>query len=205
MAVWLDLLHFNLSVCLQEVPLNIGRAGACVVVVKLPWACIQLFFCLFFVLSSWQLRKQMRAAGRTNKAGDQGRVRRGLWVFFCFPFNSALQMVLRERGPSHHYEPLSLSLVDRPAPLGSIPHSSHSHPIKNFHRLGWAVTRAKPLLIFFFSKVWCPCGFKCKWPNCAVLLDGDFYSPMPLNTTIFWGFCLTLMSAKLGWHIPVFP
>lgn len=32
----MDLLDVNLSVCLQEVPLNIGRAGACVVVVKLP-------------------------------------------------------------------------------------------------------------------------------------------------------------------------
>lgn len=31
-----DRLPVNLSVFLQEVPLNIGRAGACVVVVKLP-------------------------------------------------------------------------------------------------------------------------------------------------------------------------
>lgn len=53
-AVWVDLLDVNLSVCLQEVPLNIGRAGACVVVVKLPWACFELIF------FSWQLWKQMR-------------------------------------------------------------------------------------------------------------------------------------------------
>lgn len=43
-AVWVDVLDVNLSVCLQEVPLNIGRAGACVVVVKLPWACFELIF-----------------------------------------------------------------------------------------------------------------------------------------------------------------
>lgn len=93
--------------------------------------------------------------GWTNKAGDQGHARRDLWVFFCFPFNWVLQIVLRERRPSHHYEPLFLSLVDRPAPLGSIPHSSHSHPIKNFHRLGLAITRAKPLFIFFFFLISC--------------------------------------------------
>lgn len=188
------LLDGNLSICLQEVPLNIGRAGACVVVVKLPWACFELFF--FFFMAT--LETNETTTGWTNKEGDQGRARRDLWGFFCFPFNWALQMVLRELRLSRHYEPLSLSLVDRPAPLGSIPHSSHSHPIKNFHRLGWAVTRAKPLLIFYLFKFLVNVGQTWSKQPCSALPLRDFFLSVPSNKTIFLGFYLTLMSAKWG-------
>lgn len=72
-----------------------------------------------FPLLMATLETNQRRAERTNKAGDQGRVRGDLWVSLCFPFNWALQRVVRERRPSRHYEPVSLSLEDRPGLLGT--------------------------------------------------------------------------------------
>lgn len=120
---WICCMLTSLSACRRSLSTSAGPAPA-----WWWWNCLEhvlSFFFSFFLKKKKKsflvatLETNERTAGWTNKAGDQGRVRRDSWVFFCFPFNSALQMVLRERRPSRHYEPVSLSLVDRPALLGT--------------------------------------------------------------------------------------
>ena len=127
-----DGLHVNLSVFLQEVPLKIGRAGACVVVVKLPWAVIFPFF------SPPSLSHNNIGNKWVEKQNKRSRTHPSRVAFSLFfpPFNSALQIFQREHRQSRDYKPLSLSLVDMPAHRGGL-HILHIlNRSRIFHGLG---------------------------------------------------------------------
>lgn len=101
----------------------------------------------------------------TNKTTDWGHSLREPYFLFFPPFNLALQIFFKGTTDSALLEtPLFPSLVDKSAlwvrleGLEFAAHSLHSHPIKNFHRLGQDVAHpsqefAVPLCYTSFTKV----------------------------------------------------
>lgn len=114
------------------------------------WNCLERFV-------SRQHGKQMKDwRRRVDKQNNGSRTHPSRIMFFFF--YSAFHIFQKETERLAH-KPLFLSLVDMPTHWGGLvqimertahsTHSSHSQPIKNFHRLGWAGASAKPLLYCF--------------------------------------------------------